>query len=374
MELFFTNHEYKIGGQSFADVPFFVDSDYKLIDELNDFFVEDLLVDGNINSKKTWKNYAYWLQDFMQWAKCNEIDWKLAEKKEIVAYRNWSVEECELSPVTVNARLSVLKRFYKYAVKFSLVEENPITEIESKAYAHQDSDLLSHTGSIKLKRNDLSLKVDNELPKCYSEEELKRLFKHTKSKRLSLMMRLMLECGLRREEVTSLSEKMVLELIKQAQSAGPGSEIDFPLPASICKGNKSRTVIVSYATAMKLMQYRATVRPKFVKKFKAKNKVNPTSFWLTQLGTEYSVESLTTEISRLGKKANISDAQPHRFRHTFATTLYSITGDLRLVQKLLGHSHIQTTTIYEHTAAVDQMGFFADYQRHIDSLELRGTA
>jgi len=119
---------------------------------------------------------------------------------------------------------------------------------------------------------------------------------------------------------------------------------------------------------MKLMQYRATIRPKLVKKYKAKNKSAPEAFWLTQLGTAFKTESLTTEIERLGEKANVKDAYPHRFRHTFATTLYAITGDLRLVQKLLGHSNIQTTTVYEHTAAVDQMGFFADYQRHIDAM------
>jgi len=368
MELFFTNQEYKIGGQSFSGIPFFVDGEYKLMDELNDFFSNDLLVDGNISSKKTWKTYAYWIHDFMQWAESNQIDWKQAKKKEVVAYRNWSLEDCELSPVTVNARLSCLKRFYKFAVNSNLVDINPITEIESNGYMHQDSDLLSHTGKIKLKRNDLSLKVNNELPKIYSEAEIKRLFIAVKSNRLSLMMRLMLECGLRREEVTSLPEKLMLNLISDAQKSGPNSEIKLPLPAEICKGKKPRTVIISYGTAMKLMQYRATERPKLVKRYKEKNKSKPTAFWLTQLGTEYSVESLTTEIARLGVKANVDDAKPHKFRHTFATLLYAITGDLRLVQKLLGHSHIQTTTVYEHTAAIDQMGFFDDYQKHIDSL------
>lgn len=372
MELFFTNQDYKIGGQSFSDIPFFVDDEYKLMEEINDFFLNDLLVDGKVTSKKTWKNYAYWIQDFMQWAESNQIDWKTANKKEIVAYRNWSLEECGLSPVTVNARLSCLKRFFKYATNENLIEENPITEIESSGYVHQDADLLSHTGKIRLKRNDLSLKIDEELPKVYSENEIQRLFSAVKSSRLNLMMRLMLEAGLRREEVTLLPERLILDLISAAQHAGPNSELKLPLPAEICKGNKSRTVIISYATAMKLMQYRATERPKLVRAYKAKNKTNPTAFWLTQLGTEYSPESLTTEIARLGEKANVKEAMPHKFRHTFATTLYSITGDLRLVQKLMGHSHIQTTTIYEHTAAVDQMGFFDDYQRHIDDLMSRG--
>jgi len=36
----------------------------------------------------------------------------------------------------------------------------------------------------------------------------------------------------------------------------------------------------------------------------------------------------------------------HSLRHTFATRLYSKTGDLRLVQRALGHKRITTTEIY----------------------------
>lgn len=374
MELFFTDDKFKIGGHSFPKVPFFVDEQYRLLDEINEFFTNDLLVDGQINSPKTWKSYAYWLSDFLQWAEGNGVNWTTAEKKEIVAYRNWSLEVCGLAPETVNARIGVLKRFYSYAVRSGLAQTNPIEEVASKSSAHDDSDSLSHAHKITLKRNDLSVKVSHELPQVFSDHEVKRLFSAVKSERLRLMMRLMLECGLRRDEVASLPSSAVENAIQSAQQQGPGSEIKFFLPAQICKGGKARSVILSYPTAMKLMQYRATMRPKLVKKYKAKQKTAPEAFWLTRLGTAYKAESLTTEIERLGVKANVKSAGPHKFRHTFATTLYAITGDLRLVQKLLGHSHIQTTTVYEHTAAVDQMGFFADYQRHLDGMISEGAA
>lgn len=367
MEIFFTDKNFKIGGHSFPGVPFFVDSEYRLLDDLNEFFTNDLLVDGKINSPKTWKSYAYWLNDYLQWAVNNGIDWKAVSKKEIVAYRNWSLEECGLSPNTVNSRLTVIKRFYAYAVRESLVDNNPVTEVDSMVWMATDSDLLSHTHRHKLKRNDLSVKVSHELPQIFSDIEIKRLF-NASSERLWLMMRLMLECGLRRTEVAMLPAKVIEEAIRSAQELGPHSEIPLYLPAQICKGNKARTVILSYPTAMKLMQYRATIRPKLVKKYKAKNKVEPDAFWLTRLGSAYNSESLTYEISKLAEKAGVEDAHPHKFRHTFATTLYSVTRDLRLVQKLLGHSHIQTTTVYEHTAAVDRLGFFADYQKQIDEM------
>ncbi len=40
----------------------------------------------------------------------------------------------------------------------------------------------------------------------------------------------------------------------------------------------------------------------------------------------------------------------HTLRHSFATRLYEKTGDLRLVQKALGHRHVNTTEIYSHVA------------------------
>lgn len=59
-------------------------------------------------------------------------------------------------------------------------------------------------------------------------------------------------------------------------------------------------------------------------------------------------------VARYAKKAGIAKrVHPHLLRHTMATDLYKQTKDLRLVQKILGHASITTTTIYTHLVDED---------------------
>lgn len=52
-------------------------------------------------------------------------------------------------------------------------------------------------------------------------------------------------------------------------------------------------------------------------------------------------------------KAGVIDYRFHDNRHTAVTRLLRATGNLRLVQRLLGHSNIETTTKYAHVTDGD---------------------
>ena len=54
-------------------------------------------------------------------------------------------------------------------------------------------------------------------------------------------------------------------------------------------------------------------------------------------------------VKRYAAKAEIGKkVSPHMLRHTFATDLLRQTGNVRLVQKSLGHEQLNTTMIYTH--------------------------
>ncbi|WP_234985461.1 tyrosine-type recombinase/integrase [Halarsenatibacter silvermanii] len=59
-------------------------------------------------------------------------------------------------------------------------------------------------------------------------------------------------------------------------------------------------------------------------------------------------------VKRYAEKAGIEKrVTPHTLRHTFATDLLNETGNVRMVQKALGHARLSSTMIYTHVADAD---------------------
>ena len=66
-------------------------------------------------------------------------------------------------------------------------------------------------------------------------------------------------------------------------------------------------------------------------------------------GEAMSTNYLRLELIRIARNAGIYDlTQVHALRHTFASQLLMRSVDLPTVQKLMGHSKIETTLIYSH--------------------------
>lgn len=54
-------------------------------------------------------------------------------------------------------------------------------------------------------------------------------------------------------------------------------------------------------------------------------------------------------IVNIGRRSGVYNVYPHRFRRTFATNLYKRGMDIHEIQKLMGHSEVQTTLTYIYT-------------------------
>lgn len=72
-------------------------------------------------------------------------------------------------------------------------------------------------------------------------------------------------------------------------------------------------------------------------------------FFHTLAGGKLSDRYIRAMVKRYATRAGIEkDIHPHTLRHTFATDLFSKTKNIRLVQKALGHSNVNTTQLYTH--------------------------
>lgn len=73
------------------------------------------------------------------------------------------------------------------------------------------------------------------------------------------------------------------------------------------------------------------------------------------------------------KRAGIRRLKPHTLRHAFGTYSLEATGDLRLVQALLGHKDIATTTLYTQIAARRMKDAMIKTQHYISQLTASKT-
>ena len=172
------------------------------------------------------------------------------------------------------------------------------------------------------------------LPKILTEAETDRLLAQPNQRyfgphRDYLYMRLMLKAGLRASEATALRPEHI-DLMSGKLSVREG------------KGAKDRTLWVGEEVLGELQEWTE----------RREGEVESTGFLLpTRKGTEVATSHLRRSVKRYARKAGIEEVDrvsPHTLRHTFATRLYRETGNIRMVQKALGHSDLSTTMIYTH--------------------------
>jgi len=172
------------------------------------------------------------------------------------------------------------------------------------------------------------VKKKNTLPQVLSKQECKELFKAPRLLKHRFLLAFAYSAGLRMNE---------LRLLKIADVDLDRKQIHVRQG----KGKKDRYVVLAKLMADKLPLYLKELKPKTYL-FEGLTPGEPMG--------ERSIQYIVNEaVPKTSIKKNIS---MHTLRHTFATHLLEDGIDIYSIQKLLGHSNIQTTIIYLHIAQV----------------------
>jgi len=164
-------------------------------------------------------------------------------------------------------------------------------------------------------------------PVFLTKEEMKRLFESIGNPKHRLMVKLIYSAGLRVGELVHLRAKD-FEFNQNYGWVRKG------------KGSKDRPFIIAESLKADLIDY-------------ASKNCNDSSSWLFNGQKENHISVMTVQkiVREAARKAGITkNVHPHTLRHSFATHLIDNGNRVIEVQSLLGHSSIETTRTYLHTA------------------------
>ena len=211
---------------------------------------------------------------------------------------------------SANRRLTVLKRYFRWALRERRLTQDPTLKLQSARQA---------------------LRV----PKTMSEAQVDDLLRAPDESPLGLrdsaMLELLYASGLR------VSELVSLKTYHLGMNEG--------VLRIMGKGNKERLVPFGQVARESINTYLTEGRPAILGGQQTED------LFVTARGSAMSRVMFWMLVKKYARVAGIhSPLSPHTLRHAFATHLLNHGADLRAVQMLLGHSDISTTTIYTHVA------------------------
>lgn len=273
-----------------------------------DAFVDAMWLEDGL-SKNTLAAYRRDLSLYATWAAGQGKKLDDTTESDLSSY--FSVRHASTKATSANRRLTVFKRYFRWALRERLISADPTLKLQSARQA---------------------LRV----PKLMSEAQVEALLAAPDDdtplgQRDRAMLELMYASGLR------VSELVGLKTFHLGMNEG--------VLRVMGKGSKERLVPFGQVARQAIERYLAEARPAIL------GGQQTDDLFVTGRGSGMSRVMFWMLVKKYALRAGITaPLSPHTLRHAFATHLLNHGADLRAVQMLLGHADISTTTIYTHVA------------------------
>jgi site-specific recombinase XerD len=264
-------------------------------------------------SENTVQAYTCDLADFRAWLTSSTLTLEIGTET-LKAYLHVMVAERKLAPATVRRRIACLRAFFRYTAEMGVVTD-PFSGWR------------------------LTLPRRKRLPRALSRDEVKSLLARTIDPvrssgaplggQLGTAVRLMVATGIRVGELCKLMPEDV---------SPDGTSIRIQ-----GKGSRDRVAYIADPACRTQIKAIADRR---------RQAAGPAaSLFVNRNGSKLKPQSIRQRLHRVAASAGLHRRiTPHMLRHTAATLLIEIGVDIRIVQRLLGHSSIATTEIYTHVS------------------------
>ncbi|HEX3509519.1 MAG TPA: tyrosine-type recombinase/integrase [Solirubrobacteraceae bacterium] len=269
---------------------------------------------------RTRRAYALDTRDFAAWAGRAGLQPASVSSRDVRRYIA-SLSAAGLAPTSVARKLAAVRSLFASLREHGAITENPADLVSSPRRA-------------------------SPLPRVLSARETARLLDGIPaSDALALRDRAMFElayaCGLRAEEIVSLTLGAIDYDAEQVRVEG--------------KGRKTRFVPAGEPALAALHDYIERARPALA----AARREHPGPagaargdqgasgvLFLSRSGRALGTGDVRRRLRGWTRRLGIEGVSPHALRHSFATHLLDGGADLRAIQELLGHASVSSTQIY----------------------------
>ena len=219
--------------------------------------------------------------------------------------RDWiiNLSEKNLSPLTINRKISSLSKYYDFLLKTQVNKVSPL-------------------------KNHKRLKVQKKLIIPFSEDEVFKVVdvfsKDFEGKRNLLIVDTLYSTGIRRDELINIKLNNVF--------------LNEDLIKVLGKRNKERLVPVLSGLNKRIKDYL---------NFRKKIDSSSSNLFITKRGKSIGPSLVYRVVKKYFSKVSTKvKTSPHVLRHSFATHMLNNGADINSIKEIMGHSSLASTQIY----------------------------